>query len=108
VLTVSGSLKAMDTSQFTLIASSLDQAQSQYRLFINLSGLNSLNALSRSNIGNYAFVATNKFHVPGPEFLSHAFTINVETGHLQLSLQGLLTRATGMSSSQSESLCGPS
>lgn len=73
MLSVGSSLKAMDTSQSTIIASSLDGAQSQYCLFINLRGLNSLNTYSRSNTGNYVFAATNKLYVPGPEFFSHIF-----------------------------------
>lgn len=44
----------------------------------------------------------------GLNFSLISLWINLETGHLQLSLQALLTRATGMSSSQSEPFCGQS
>lgn len=63
----------MDTSQSTLIASSLERAQSQYCLFIDLRGLSSLNTYSQYNIGNYVFSATNRLHVLGSEFLSLTF-----------------------------------
>lgn len=72
-MSVGGGLKAMDTRQSALIASPLDGAQSQHCVFINYRGLNSLNTYSWSNIDNYVFAATNRLHVPGPEFLSHTF-----------------------------------